>query len=310
MAALVDALASMGVDDVAPGDGGLIVEAMPVTVEVRPVVSAAIASELVDRLGDNPPVIVVADRVATAAREALREAGIGYLDRRGHLRFVLPPIVIDAPVPASVSSEGRAVGALDRPVAVEVAIACMLEPRRAHGVREVAAFIERAPSAVSAAMAGMRAEGLLTSEGQPLVPDLFNEVAAVWRRRFVAMADLPRLEDATEWALTETLGALAWGMPVVATADYPPDFYVPDEGPLRRAVALLGRAADYEKRLCSVGIVPVRLACMHRSDLSQRSTIEWPVANHIVVALDLAQDRARGREILDGWHPRDIDRAW
>jgi hypothetical protein len=281
-----------------------------VAVEVKPVVSAEIASELVDRLGGDRPVVVVADRVASAAREALREAGVGYLDRRGHLRFVLPPIVIDAPVPASVSSEGRAVGALDRSVAIEVAIACMLEPRRPHGVREVAAFIERAPSAVSAAMAGMRAEGLLTSEGEPLVPDLFNEVAAIWRRRFVAMADVPRLEDTADWALTETLGALAWGMPVVATADCPPDFYVADEGGLRRAAALLGRATDYEKRLCSVGVAPVRLAGMHRSDLSERSSIEWPVANHIVVALDLAQDRARGREILDDWHPRDIDRAW
>jgi hypothetical protein len=99
-------------------------------------------------------------------------------------------------------------------------------------------------------------------------------------------------------------------MPVVATADYPPAFYVADESELRRAVALLGRAADYEKRLCSVGIAPVRLVCLHRLDLSERSGITWPVANQIIVGLDLAQDRARGREILDDWHPADIDRAW
>jgi hypothetical protein len=37
---------------------------------------------------------------------------------------------------------------------------------------------------------------------------------------------------------------------------------------------------------------------------------EFPVANHIVVALDLAQDRGRGREILEGWETGDHLRVW
>jgi len=202
-----------------------------------------LAHDLAGRLDGRRPTIAVADRISTEARETLRNAGVGFLDRRGHLRLVLPPIVIDTAVPATVGAVGSARGALSRPVAIEVAITCLLEPRRPHGVREVATYIERAPSAVSAAMAGLRGEGLLTTEGEPLVPDLFSEVSAVWVRRFAAMAAAPTLADVGEagvlgWALTDTLGALAWGMPVVASLDYPPEFYVPTEAALQRAVSL------------------------------------------------------------------------
>jgi hypothetical protein len=34
----------------------------------------------------------------------------------------------------------------------------------------------------------------------------------------------------------------------------------------------------------------------------------WPLAHPVAVALDLAQDRARGREILDDWSPPE--RVW
>jgi hypothetical protein len=37
---------------------------------------------------------------------------------------------------------------------------------------------------------------------------------------------------------------------------------------------------------------------------------EFPVANHVVVALDLAQDSGRGREILDAWNPEGHIRVW
>ena len=36
----------------------------------------------------------------------------------------------------------------------------------------------------------------------------------------------------------------------------------------------------------------------------------WPVANHIVVALDIAQERARGLEAIEPWKPDRIVRAW
>jgi hypothetical protein len=34
------------------------------------------------------------------------------------------------------------------------------------------------------------------------------------------------------------------------------------------------------------------------------------VANGLIIALDLAQDRARGREILEGWDPQETARVW
>jgi len=41
------------------------------------------------------------------------------------------------------------------------------------------------------------------------------------------------------WALTETVAAGAFGMPVVARGDYPPDFYVPSQAALDRARRIL-----------------------------------------------------------------------
>ena len=34
------------------------------------------------------------------------------------------------------------------------------------------------------------------------------------------------------------------------------------------------------------------------------------VADGLIIALDLAQDRARGREILEGWDPQETVRVW
>lgn len=330
--ALIAALASLGVEAEAAAvseddtvDFLVWIGESPIAGEVKSVVTAGSAQELVRRARRlSWPAIVVADRIAADAKATLRRAGVNYLDRRGELRLFEGPLKIDAKVPSSAqSSESEP---LSSQVAQEVVIACLLEPDRPHGVREVAAYIDRAPSAVSKAMAVLRAEGLLTSTGEAAVPDLFRELAVRWRRRPVALADLPRpgrgrtnaqldlgLDDpehTTGWALTDTLAAAAWGMPIVARGDYPPDFYVPSASILRRATALLGEAEDDRHRACTVAVAPVRLACLRRRDRSDTSGEVWPVANHIVVALDIAADKARGQEALDQWRPEGIARAW
>jgi hypothetical protein len=38
--------------------------------------------------------------------------------------------------------------------------------------------------------------------------------------------------------------------------------------------------------------------------------MKWPVAHPLFVALDLAQDTGRGREILDAWTPTEGTRVW
>lgn len=293
--------------------------------EVKSIVTRASVSHLVrwaNQLGR--PAIVVADRIAEDAKTTLRHAGLNYLDRRGELRLFDGPLKIDARVPSSVQASSSE--PLSSQVAQEVAITCLIRPDEPHGVREIATYIERAPSAVSKAMAGLRTEGLLTSQGEPAVPDLFRELAVRWRRRPIALLNLPRPgtgttnaqlelgfdqpEATTGWALTDTLAAAAWGMPIVARGDYPPDFYVPSAAALRRAISLLGKADDTKRRACTVAIAPVRLVCLRRLDRAQISGEVWPVANHIVVALDIAADKARGLEALDQWQPKGIARAW
>jgi hypothetical protein len=116
------------------------------------------------------------------------------------------------------------------------------------------------------------------------------------------------LDEDVGWALTDTLGALAWGMPVAVGSAYPPDFYVPTGTALQRALAQLGRAEKFDDRGCTVSLAPVPLVCRWRED---RPTTRWKVGNHVVVALDMAQDPARGREILERWTPPEgITRVW
>lgn len=287
--------------------------------EVKSVVTAAGAEPFIRKLRSRTEhAVVVADRIADDAKRQFRAAGISYFDRRGDLRLVAPPIIVDTRVDA-ITRATRRTDPLGSQVAKEVAIACLLAPNDSHGVREIAAFIDRAPSAVSKAMSDLRAVGLLTSRNEPLVPDLFQELAMRWRRETVPLLRVPdrsdeaRLDlqlhdlDAPGWALTDTRAANAWGMPIVAAGDYPPDFLVPSGAVFRRAIALLGAADNPNERACAIAIAPVRLACMYRH---VRGSEAWPAANHIVVALDIAADRARGIETLEQWNPTDVTRAW
>ena len=269
--------------------------------------------------------LVVADRIAGDAKQTLREAGVSYLDRRGEMRVMAPPLIVDTVVESSLPEMGGFRNSLDSQVAKEVAICCLLQPDQPHGIRQTARLIDRAPSAVSRAMAGLRDDGLLTAAGEPLIPDLFHELATVWKRRAIALAALPaahardsqrlglgldELERTLGWALTDTRAAVSWGMPILARGDYPPDFYVPSDSVARTARSLLGAADDLAVRACTVAVAPVRLVCLRRFDHSRSSNERWPVANHIVVALDIAQDQARGLEALQQWRPEGIVRAW
>lgn len=300
-----------------------------VAVAVKPVVTAADASMLIEKARKaGLPLLVAAERIADSARAELREAGVGYFDRRGRLRLVLPGVFVDTDVPGR-APHSTEMAPLSGETAKEVALVLLAEPVARHGVREIARALERSPSSVSTALEGLRAAGLATTANEPLIPDLFWELEAVWRRQVIALADLPRpgearrtdqlglglsrgnasglVLDEAGWALTDTLAAAAWGMPIVASSDYPPDFYVPSQTLLTRAVSMLGRAPGPAERACTVAVPPARFACRQRVSLPGEA---WPVASHIVVALDLAKDRARGRDALDHWNPEGLARVW
>ena len=154
-------------------------------------VTAEHGKRLAGSVGRGAQLLVVADRIAADAKRSLRTAGVNYFDRRGHLRIVAPPLVIDTVVESALLIAGGSGGSLDSQVAKEVAVCCLLTPDQPHGVREVARYIDRASSAVSKAMAGLRDDGLLTSAGEAMIPDLFHALLAVWRRRTIPLTAVP-----------------------------------------------------------------------------------------------------------------------
>jgi len=111
--------------------------------------------------------------------------------------------------------------------------------------------------------------------------------------------------------LTDTVAASVYGAPVSMRAGHPPDFYVPDQTTVRRALHLLGPAVSASSRACRVRVAPTSLVCDRRVDATSWAPEPWPLANPLFVALDLAQDPGRGREILQAWTPATPwNRVW
>jgi hypothetical protein len=282
----------------------------------------ATVAQLVARQEDAESVllVLVADRIPEAARRTLTSHGWGWLDLRGHVHLSGHGLFVDADVP---SARGRAkrTGAFSGAVGVEVACSLLLAPDVRHGVRGLARNLGRSPSTVSDVLSTLREQGLVASDGRPALPGLFWEVAGSWNSAEVALASLPHpgsgsasaalqlgfenISEQTGWALSGTLAAAAYGAPVAARSDFPPDFYIPDRATLQRAGRLLGVANDPGNRMASARVAPVPMICSERIDPagSRISTEHWPLANPLFVALDLARDPGRGAEILDGWQP-------
>ncbi|WP_181775595.1 transcriptional regulator [Amycolatopsis pittospori] len=270
--------------------------------------------------------VVVADRITAEARSTLNQAGWGWLDLRGHLRLTGPGLFIDSDVPVLVGPETDRQGIIGR-VGIELAALLLLDPARRIGVRAAAAALSRAPSSISETFAALRGAGLVDEDNKPVLPALFWELAEHWKPVSRDVASVPAPDGGREnaalrlgmddvesnvgWALTDTVAAAAYGAPVSIRADHPPDFYVPDQGTLRRSVQLLGTATTATMRAGRVRIAPVPLVCARRIDATEWSDEKWPLANPLFVALDLAQDPGRGAEILDGWTPETVGaRVW
>lgn len=296
-----------------------------VAVEVKSVVTGASAPQLLslaETLAN--PLLIVADRIAEDAKIRFREGGVNYYDARGHVRLLLPGVFVDTELSSALDfRNSKASSPLDGEVAKEVALTLLDKPTAVSGVRSIARTIQRAPSAVATALGRLRGAGLVTSANEPIIPELFWELAAVWRRAPIALASAPRPGEARitdplqlglesdarhGWALTDSLAARAWGMPLVLSSDYPPDFYVPSFTAMQRAIATLGTIGPSDERGCTVSLAPTPLVCRRRVSLPNES---WRVAEHVVVALDLSRDESRGREVLERWAPPDgIVRVW
>ena len=326
---LVDALAQLGVQArqaAGVGDDGIDVVIEPggthVQVKRRALVTDDVARHLL--AGTPPPsgavLLLVGDRVTEAARRLLVEHHAGYYDLRGHLALRSDSVVIDADV-EPVSGHAERKNALSGSAGLEVATAVLMTPNAGAAVRELARALGRSASTVSQVLAALRRDGLVDDQHRVDGTQLFWQVADRWPAARVHLARPPvpgsdatvtrplrlgldNAESTTGWALTDSAAAVAYGAPLAVRAEQFLDFYVPDQATARRATALLGEALSRSQARCALRVAPVPAACSHRVHLAA-NPFEWPLAHPLFVALDLARDTGRGREILAAWTPPD-----
>jgi hypothetical protein len=262
--------------------------------------------------------LLVADHITEAARTELASADWSWLDRRGHLLLRVPGVMIDRdvaplPRPGAVTARDPVAGASG----IAVAYAVLLDPTRSQPVRASAPALGFSPASISNARSALRDAGLLERGGLPVLPELFWALADVWRpeRAWLSLKPEPgdthtNVDDLDEagWCLTGTTAAVEWGAPVVAVEPIL-DLSVP--GPVMVTIARRTYMAEPwpAQAAASVSVAPASLVAKHR--LPPRRKGRWPLAHPLAVALDLAQDRARGREILEDWTPpEEFQRVW
>lgn len=268
--------------------------------------------------------IVVADQIAAEAKEHLDAAGWSWLDRRSELRLRHDNSTIEIRLPpGGLHPEpglrmALAAPASDSPIrgraGISYAAALLLGgAEQPPSIRSVARRIGMAPSTVSEAAAQIRAGGYIRANGEPELPDLFDALVAVWRPVHAnpvatrpgpdALERLePNVDDLNElgWAQGGDEAALAWRAPMFLSGDRP-WIWVPDLPTARRAERRLG-SADWGAATGIIAVPPTPLVCMGRRR-APLDTIDWPTPHPLYLALDLARDPGRGREILDGWKP-------
>jgi len=268
--------------------------------------------EVLERSASPPrPTVLVADRITSDARRLLTDAGWGWLDRRGHLRIQAPGVLIDI----DLDLPQRDGPGPDEPIRGRAGLAVayrLLTVNRDVPVSPRRSSLSFAPSTISEALSRLRSAGLIDSDGAPLLPELFWVVADHWKRERTWLATEPVIEDVTNneldedgWCISGTVAAVELGAPVVSLVGAAPDLYVPDPATVRIAARRYGVVADPYAARASIAVAPVPDVTACRQLPASQG---WPVAHPVAVALDLAQDRARGREIIDDWWPPE--RVW
>lgn len=331
----LDAFAQLGIDariEAGAADGRVDLLLDPdgvgasVEIKRRSLVTDDVATRLlaeVDPAGG--ALLVVGDRVTEAARRLLTSRQSGYYDLRGRLALRTDLVVIDAEV-EPVTERAARTSALAGKAGLEVATAVLMEPERRVAVRELARELGRSASTVSEVLAVLRRDGLLDSDNAVADTRLFWQVAEKWRTPLTYLAQVPANDDVAltqalrlglgdvdheaGWALTDTVAAAAYGAPAAVRSGQVLHFHVPDPTLVRRASTLLGGAPSPADARCSVRVAPVPAVCQHRF-AAAGPVAEWPLVHPLFVALDLAQDVGRGREILEAWTPGERwTRVW
>lgn len=322
------ALHELGVRFDRSSDDGLAIRVgkRRVPVDLHSMAVASVAS-VGARVADAPPAqlhFLVADRISRDARALLDDAGWGWLDRRGELalrvgdNYLIRSQIAGRRGPA----RDRAKGPIRSRAGIAYLAAALERPDETPVLRAVARRAGLSHVALSNARVSLTDAGILDDNGRPLESVSFEALAESWTPEVVALAAIPQTEKAEilglhvddptvhGWALTDTLGAIAWGAHIAITAEYPADFYLPSRRDVDRAVHVLGSANDFTARAATVAIAPVPFATDRRFDVPGT---DWLVTHPLYIALAIARDRSRGPEILEAWEPSGPDgfrRSW
>lgn len=257
--------------------------------------------EIHDSLLDTAGSIVVADQLPAATRQRLNDAAISWFDRRGHLRIVAGPIWIDTDTPSAPRprSSARTPPAVSGRAQISLAAAYLLGEGRP-GIRDLARQVGLSPTAISKARAALIAAGLLNAG--PAIPELFWALADAWAPSWTALARVPGPADGL--AATGTLAAIELGVGLAAVR-WPVELLGASEHLVEAACLRCGVADD--DGACRIAVAPTPLAT---ANLTGLTVADHPVARPLFVALELAQDPARGAEALDSWNPPGTQRVW
>lgn len=291
--------------------------------------------------------VIVANRISEAAKELLeqhntsqRTFGWSWLDRRGELQLHHPEasgvITFDEDRLAgriqAAPRRGTASPGSDGPIrgraGLSYAAGLLLsqsDHRHDHpSIRAVAASAGMSHGAVGDASRLFRESGLVRPSGEPQTPELFWALADVWGpTRLVPVASLPRPSDESRlrmevghvdepgWANGGDAAAAAWGAPVF-DAGARPRIWVPTDAIARRAERTL-EPASWDDCVAVLAVAPTLIACRNRAWPDRSPVPDFlPTLHPLFLALELAQDPARGREVVDQWNPThaEVERVW
>ncbi len=247
---------------------------------------------------------MVADRITAEARDILTRTRWSWLDRHGRLHLHAPGVRVDIDVPGTEHPPTRA--STRDPIrgrsGASVAYWLCSHPGEALSPTKAAPKLGLAPSTISTAVSALRLAGLVEDSGAGVFPELFWELAKAWSadRTWLISAPDPARHGVgaadSSWSRTGSLVAAAYGAPVVTREGGPLELYI--RGPVEISIALRTYgAAQSGLGAAAIAVAPVTAVF----DDDGPIVGGWRAAARLAAALDLAQDRSRGREILNDW---------
>ena len=245
-------------------------ENLPLSIYPVAVASRASVTAILSRSPEVGLKVLVGDRISAEARATLDEAGWSWLDRRGEISLrVNPRFFVRRLVAPIIRSSPQANGPVRSRAGIAYLAAALERPLEAPVLRATARRAGLSHAALSNAKAQLREANLIDSSGRVIEHVTFEALSESWVQEVVALGTAPNAlnsavlginpdkPDEPGWALTETLGAIAWGAAITVTSTFPPDFVVPTRQIFDRAIHVLGVSNSFETRLATISISQV-----------------------------------------------------